>query len=420
MQKLRTWLKNHHIVYVNRSFERAYGMDLSIPDFSIISNISEFAKQHKQDRSHIVLIENDTFLDSWQLLAHPKTLAYIAEKQKTKKEKQFGGVVIFKNNKKIERICAENNIPLLNPPADLVNIIEEKISQVTWLNELQKYLPPTQVDICKNISWNFEPFVLQFNQGHTGSGTTLIENEKQLQELQKTFPERPVRISAYIRGTTFTCNTIVSKDAVHVGSPSYQITGLTPFTNTQFATIGNDWQLPHTILSYEQRAITKEIANAIGKKMQQEGWRGAFGIDVIAEEETGKVHLLEINARQPASVTFESQLQQQLAPKNATNLMTTFEAHIAALAGLDIKDHKLIPVKTGAQIVLRLWEKTKKVEQVQLKKELEDAGFFVISYASDTIGSDILRIQSKESMMEKHGIFNSTGKEIITIIEKHL
>tara|TARA_Y100001970_G_scaffold265220_1_gene352597 strand:- start:786 stop:2036 length:1251 start_codon:yes stop_codon:yes gene_type:complete len=416
MQKLRTWLKKHHIIYVNRSFERAYGMDLSIPDFSIISNISEFAKQHKQDRSHIVLIKDATLLDSWQLLTHPKALTYITEK----KQKQFGGVVIFKNNKKIERICAENNIPLLNPPADLVNTIEQKISQVAWLNELQKYLPPTQIDICKNISWNFEPFVLQFNQGHTGSGTTLIEHEKQLQELQKRFPERPVRISAYIRGTTFTCNTIVSKDAVHVGSLSYQITGLMPFTNTQFATIGNDWQLPHTILSYEQQAISKEIANAVGKKMQQEGWRGAFGIDVIVEEQTGNVNLLEINARQAASVTFESQLQQYAAPKSANNLMTTFEAHIAALAGLSTKDHKLIPVKTGAQIVLRLWEKTKKVEQAQLKKELEDAGFFIISYRSDAPGSDMLRIQSKESIMEKHATFNTVGGKIMTIIEKYL
>ncbi|MBT4941695.1 MAG: ATP-grasp domain-containing protein [Candidatus Magasanikbacteria bacterium] len=420
MEKLLTWLKNHHIIYVNRSFERASGMDMSISDFSIISNVTEFAKSYAQERSHIVLIDTTTLLDSWQLLEHPKSLAYIAKKTKECGENAFGGIMVYKPTKKIERICKTHNIPLLNPLTNLASNIEEKISQVAWLGTMTTHLPPHHIDVCKNIAWNYEPFVLQFNQGHTGSGTVLIDSEIQLQELQKTFPERPVKVSAYINGPTFTCNGVVSKDAIHTGSLSYQITGLSPFTDQPFATIGNDWGLPKDILSYDQQAKCKEIAHAVGKKMQHDGWRGAFGIDIIVEEETGNVYLLEINARQPASVIFESHLQQQSIAKQVKNLMTTFEAHVAALANLETKDHKLVPVTRGAQLVLRLTKDAQDIDVTQTKKALEQAGLSVIPYTTTTLGSDLLRIQSKESIMTKHGVYNALGKKIVTIIENAL
>ncbi len=420
MQKLLEWLKDHHIIYVNRSFERACGMNLSIPDFSIISNVTEFAKSQAQERSHIVLIDTTTILDSWQLLEHPKSLAYIAKRIKECDKSTFGGIMVYKPTKKIERICKTHNIPLLNPPADLTNTIEEKISQVAWLDTLATHLPPHQIDVCKNIAWNYESFVLQFNQGHTGSGTILINNEAQLQEIQKTFPERPARVSAYVRGATFTCNGVVSKDAIHTGSLSYQITGLHPFTDQPFATIGNDWGLPKDILSYDQQAKCKEITHAVGKKMQHDGWRGAFGVDIIVEEETGNVYLLEINARQPASVIFESHLQQQSIAKQTKNLMTTFEAHVAALANLETKDHKLVPVARGAQLVLRLTKDAQDIDVMQTKKALEHVGLSVIPYTTTTPGSDLLRIQSKESIMTKHGVYNALGKKIVAIIENAL
>jgi hypothetical protein len=43
--------------------------------------------------------------------------------------------------------------------------------------------------------------------------------------------------------------------------------------------------------------------------MSAQGWRGLFGIDVIKDLERNAIHLIEINARQPASTSFEAKLQ---------------------------------------------------------------------------------------------------------------
>ena len=94
-----------------------------------------------------------------------------------------------------------------------------------------------------------------------------------------------------------------------LGNISYQITGLKPFTDLPFSTIGNDWALPHKYLSKKQISQYKKIATDVGLKLQKAGWKGLFGIDVVVDDKTNKLYLLEINCRQPASTTYESQLQ---------------------------------------------------------------------------------------------------------------
>ena len=191
--------------------------------------------------------------------------------------------------------------------------IESKISQIEWLGHLAKYLPKHRVDICQNIKWPGKPFILQYNHAHTGSGTLFINTKKRLNELAIKFPKRPVRISQYIEGPAFTNNNVVWDDKILMGNINYQITGLAPFTDNKFATIGNDWMLPSKVLSTKQIKQYKQIVTEIGRKLSKDGWKGLFGIDIIMDEKNGRLYLLEINARQPASTTFESQLPKSKA-----------------------------------------------------------------------------------------------------------
>ena len=116
-------------------------------------------------------------------------------------------------------------------------------------------------------------------------------------------------MAKYIDGPLFTNNNVVAKDTVLLGNINYQITGLLPFTENPFSTIGNDWELPRKILTKKQLARYNKIATDVGNRLRDSGWKGLFGIDVVLEQSTGKLYLLEINCRQPASTTYESQLQ---------------------------------------------------------------------------------------------------------------
>ncbi len=244
------------------------------------------------------------------------------------KEVQPGStIVVFKNSPAIERYCKEHNINLLNPSADLSEKIENKITQVEFLGELASLLPKYSIQKVKDITWP-TPFILQWAHGHTGEGTLLVTDLAQV----KDFPERDCKITEVLKGPTFTVNVVVG-NTIEIGNVSEQITGLKPYTENPYATVGNDWSV-----ASPKEEITA-MAQKIGEKMKAAGWKGLFGIDVLLAD---RLYLIEINARQPASATYESTLQK-------TN--TIFDNHIKALLGEPLHRHTVIT--TGKQIIDR-------------------------------------------------------------------
>jgi len=274
------------LFYVCRDVERAAaGLLLDLPNFYIITNDGAYARELAKGVKDckIVRLKNKEQLDTFQLLIN----------QSTNKLIHRGDLVmVFKPTKQIEEICKENGWKLLNPSAQLANRVEEKISQVTWLGSLKKYLPDYKIAECGKIKWPGEKFVLQFNHSHTGSGTILVNSPKQLAEIQKQFPRRPARYARYIAGPLFTNNNIVWNNKILLGNISYQITGLKPFTDNKFATIGNDWAVTTRILNAKQIKQYHAIAIAVGKRLAKSGWKGLFGIDVIVDEKSGRLYLL--------------------------------------------------------------------------------------------------------------------------------
>ncbi len=399
MNELTKELQQSPVIYITRDIERALGIPANTENYFIISNFTNFAKQVSENKKNVLLINEDEQLDTWQLMQHEETKKFI---DKIKEP----NILVFKSTKKIERICEENKWNLLNPKSELANKIEEKISQVEWLDNLTSLLPPHEIKDCKDIEWKDKPFILQFNRAHTGSGTILIDDENKLSEIKQKFPDRPARITEYIEGPIFTSNNVVTKNKTLVGNISYQITGLDPFTDNKFATIGNDWGLADKILTEGQKKQWTEMVDKIGKKMRADGWRGLFGIDVVVEEKTGKLFLIEINARQPASSTYESQLQSTIEDRRST--INIFEAHLASLLDVDKEVKELKKIDIGAQIILRNMEHgTWNMEQITKLQNLK-----TIRYENTRPGSELLRIQSNKSIMTNHNEFNDLGEKI--------
>lgn len=403
MQDLTKFLSHLPVIYVTRDLERALGLPPT-PGYSIITNATPFAKQAAKTRNDIILIESPELLDTRDLLALPKVKEEIEKHPNP-------SVLVFKNTPQIEEICFHFNWKLLNPPAELANAVEEKISQLEWLGSLQKYLPNHALTIAKNIAWQDKLFIAQFNRAHTGTGTTLIKNAQELKLLQSKFPNRDVRVTDYIVGPAITSNNVVWEKETLVGNINYQITGLAPFTTNPFATIGNDWALPKSFLSSEQISFYKKMVSEIGKKLWYSGWKGLFGVDAIVEEKTGKIYLIEINARQPASTTYESELQSMKTREHEnTRTVTTFEAHLASVLEVPYSGEQIATVENGAQVIVRVPDEGKRGKEKG--KSLGNAGFNVIEYDNSKPGTDWLRIQSTNAIMKAHNEFNEVGEKI--------
>ncbi|MEK7681066.1 MAG: NUDIX domain-containing protein [Patescibacteria group bacterium] len=397
-------LSKRRLFYVTRDLERA-AESLDIKNYHIITNRTPFAQKLAKEHTNIYLIPNknsDEQLDTAALLEHKKTKSIIQKND---------CVLVFKNTTRIEEACQTNGWAPLNPSAALANTVEEKISQVTWLGELEKLLPEHKIDICQNLHWRWKKFILQFNHSHTGTGTVFIDSKKTLEEIKKKFPLRDARVSEFIEGPIFTNNNLVWGNKILFGNINYQITGLSPFTDNKFATIGNDWALPHKLLTKKQAKDYKNMAEAVGRKLLTQGWKGLFGIDAVLDQKTGKFYLIEINARQPASTTYESTLQSRF--KKTANEATTFEAHLASLLGINPNGYKLTIIFDGAQILQRVTTKIAEIKDLKIKTTTQ---FNIIKYQNSKIGSDLARIQSEKGIMEKHRTFNINGKAILVAI----
>jgi hypothetical protein len=392
------------IVYITRDLERALPL-LGRKSTYIVSNTSPFAKKLAKKYKGLFLISNEQILDTRELLSNKKVIDFIDSLADV-------SLVVFKSTPAIENICKEHRWKLLNPPSELSSTIEEKISQIDWLHDAADLLPPHTIISGSSLRFEGENFIIQFNRAHTGSGTILINSTAKANEISNKFPNRPLRKTKLISGPVFTSNNIISGTKILSGPISYQITGMQPFTDNGFSTIGNDWSLPAKLLSKKNLKEYEQIVKSVGQKMIQSNWSGLFGIDTILDETSGHLYLLEINARQPASTSFESTLQKKLGE-------STMELHLKAL----IKD-KDIPkpknIKNGAQIILRNGDKVDRKSAEKIARTLEKLGFSTIFYRNETPNTDLLRIMSKKGIMSNHNEFNKIGLSIKQAIEKYV
>ncbi|OGH64905.1 MAG: hypothetical protein A2821_00310 [Candidatus Magasanikbacteria bacterium RIFCSPHIGHO2_01_FULL_41_23] len=417
MTLLTDKLRDQPIIYVTHDIERALGLSLNTSGYHIITNSTPFGKTVAKNNPNVLLIESNELLDTHELLTSPETIEFIKKLKNPR-------ILVFKNTKVIEKICAEHKWKLLNPSAELAQKVEDKISQIEWLGDLARFLPEHEILVLKDVIFAETPFILQFNKSHTGHGTILIDREKKLTDLKIRFPDRPVRVTKYLEGIILTTNNVVTKDDILVGNINYQITGLAPFTDEPFATVGNDFSLANQSLSEKQKKQYAEIVSTIGKKLRANGWKGLFGIDVLLEKTSGKLFLIEINARQPAGTTFEAKLQeakiniQTESGQKIEKAITTFQAHLMSLLDLDLSDKKLIEINNGAQIILRnqnglLWNKN---ELESISEKLITEKFNVIPYTNIAQGSDLLRIQSERGIMKNDGEFNDVGEKLLSAL----
>jgi predicted ATP-grasp superfamily ATP-dependent carboligase len=399
--------RRKNVIYVTPDIERAMGM---IPQshYRIVTAKTPYAAEVKAAYPDFVtLLENSSASsDTPSLLQNTEIQALALNLD--------AGIVVFKNNTLTESVASAKELHLLNPHAILAEKIENKVSQVEWLGELaEKYLPPHSIKMGKELTWNKTPYIFQWAHGHTGETTHLIRSEKDIEAIKATFPERLGRMSTFVQGPSFTVNAVVTSDRTLMGNISYQITGVAPFTDYEFSTIGNDWSLTHSLLADSELMYIETMVGEIGSKLRESGWRGLFGIDIMRDDEYNRIVLIEINARQPASTVFESQLQQEFRRQGLAGL-TIFEAHIHALTDEPITQH-LIPINDGSQIIQRVTKLLKTVSPVTVQN-LKALGHNVIAYTTDALNSNILRIQSDKGIMETHNKFNARGKEILTIL----
>ena len=339
----------------------------------------------------------------------------------------------FKISSRFEKLVAGKMYggEILNTSSELNKLFEEKISQYKELSGDGVQFPKTLIGLLgtleyKKLKKEFgERLAIQFNRGHTGQGTVFVSNEDDLKTLQNVYPDREVRIAEFVKGIPYTINACVYMGKVYAGGLSYQITGEKELTNFEGGTVGNDFSFREGFTDGDQDGANSgtynEIykqAKLIGEKMALKGYVGLFGIDFILDE-SGKVIIIEINARQPASIPFHTKLQ--LEAKQIPLSMLHLMAFLDIRENIDPKDYSLQAMQpiNASQVFKRNLTSS----PVLVDSEVKTGEYVIQSGMSQTVEGKAYRLQNMEEMrlIYKNYAYNISqiaGNSILLLTQK--
>jgi hypothetical protein len=294
-------------------------LDISLPQLKNFYSIS----------NPNLLIKNSGYL-----LSSPKTIEYI--NQISSNSGHQVAIIPFKPSAKIDLICKKNKWINISNPAPLNRFFEDKIKfyQLCLENNL-----PVIDSLIGSVNPHFLsqaekkfglPLVLQTHFGWAGNSTHLVSNIKTI--FQIVAKNTIAKISPFLTGYSLLNNCCLTKDGLIQSPPALQYTGLKPFTNNPFATVGRQWpcQAPPKIISQ-----VKTITNDFAKILSKYHFYGFFGLDFFVYQQ--RVYLLECNPRLTASFAFYTDIELK------NNLNPLFYFHLLQFANPDFSiniDHE--------------------------------------------------------------------------------
>lgn len=331
----------------------------------------------------------------------------------------------FKISSQFEKQVSKIGAKQINTSALLNRQFEGKISQAKLFLDFDISIPRTLVNTLKNLSYEKlvndlgTTFVIQFNRGHTGSGTKFINSKADFNELLKIFPKREVRVSKFVTGKTYTLNCCMTKYGILAGGISEQITGIPELTSEKGGTVGNNF---YHDLSQAGIELLKKEFEKMKKMFEENKYMGLFGIDFIYNSEENRLYIIEINARQTMSVNFHGELQLE------NNQIPLLFFHIAEFLEInykvDIEKYNkaaMKPISAGQLYLRKKTEDDLEIgKDVILNDGIELGNIVLLKQNKGSIikkGGEIARIQTRKNIVDG-GTVNKTFINLLLQIEK--
>ena len=301
-------LTNFHLIYAYKSPQFKFLKKLNLPYFC--------------------LEESGVKLDvpnSGKLLSHPFVLDYINHSS----DGQQIVIIPFKPSAKIDFLCQQNKWVCASNNHQLNRELEDKIAfnKLCQKNNLLQ-IPSTidtftQDNFLKYQKKYKSKLVVQSQFGWAGKNTFSSNNWAEIKN--KIAINTTVKFSPYIKGYSLLNNCCLTSKGLIQSPPALQYTGVKPFTNNPFTTVGRQWPslAPKNIIE-KIYGVTQDFSLIINKM----GYKGFFGLDFMVEND--QVYLLECNPRLTASFAFYNNIEINL------DIIPLFLLHISQFVDINI------------------------------------------------------------------------------------
>lgn len=300
-------LKNFNLIYAYKSHQFGYLKKHDLPYFCL------------EDKKVILKTAN-----SGNLLAQPLVQNYINQNSINKKIV----IIPFKPSAKIDLICRKNNWICAANTHQINRNLEDKLifSQIC----LDNHLPQIPSSIDKFNQNNFLKYqnryqndlVIQSHFGWAGKSTFLANKWENISN--KIPLNTTVKFSPYINGYSLLNNCCLTLKGLIQSPPALQYTGIKPFTNHPFTTVGRQWPCLAPLNIIDQ---IKKITLDFSKVLTKMNYQGFFGLDFMIDQD--QVYLLECNPRLTASFAFYNDIEQN------QNILPLFLLHLIQFLNID-------------------------------------------------------------------------------------
>ncbi len=269
------------------------------------------------------------------LLEDPQTAAFL-------ESHRVQDLIVFKPSHRVAKWAEERGLRLLCGDVSIAQRIENKVRFAESAQEAGLPLPPLRLGSGPLPSWEDiseelgENLVVQGARGHSGHGTIRVTNAEEWNTLSAR--RGAWKISSLMPGHTLTFNGCIGSQGSFVLGPIYrQRTGDPRCTSIPLGACGNIWE------DVDQSPEMMHVISRLSQWLSEQGYVGVFGVDLLWDEQTGLVTVIEVNPRLTSGLSMESLLQRSGLPILAQ--------HLHATSGQPLSD---VPIRldSGSQAVL--------------------------------------------------------------------
>ena len=220
-------------------------------------------------------------------------------------EKELGSLdgphlLFYKVTKKVSSLCREKGWNIIGqiPQKELTN----KSLFKAFLKDLGIPAIPgeTRTLDCsyRELKEKYGDFVVQLPDSQGGKGTRFIRSEEDFRKAAEMAGEKDVLVSKFISGPSPSITCCVTRHGIISTNLQHQLLDIEEARNPNIGCgvfCGHDWTSSRFGEKVEKQAY--EYVELIGQQLKRKGYRGLFGLDMVLDNETNQLYIVECNPR---------------------------------------------------------------------------------------------------------------------------
>jgi biotin carboxylase len=215
-----------------------------------------------------------------------------------------GKAVFLMFDEETEQLAAELGLEVAFPSAALRTRLDSKIETTRIANEagvpsvpnvLGRARTYAELTALADGAGLGRDLVVQTPYGDSGQTTFFVRSEADWHEHADALAAEELKVMKRINPREAAIEGVITRHGTLVGPLMTELAGFPELTPYGGGWCGND--VFSTVLSEAHRRQARAHARAMGERLREEGYRGYFELDFLADADSGELYLGELNPR---------------------------------------------------------------------------------------------------------------------------